>query len=180
MTNPRAFFCPTCLWISSYLPHWVLQRNEKLASPVLHCDHLGTRKTRTLSLVAHFPHKIHKEGPPEPGCLRAADQTALHGPQSPASLGDTEHDTTAHGGHVLTRHTQEDRGKKSSSHLDWRWGFIEETFLHILSPNKASLSVCGKRMWEGLPCTKTRRRNRQCHRKGSLRTAEEQVSEASR
>ena len=30
------------------------------------------------------------EGPAEPGCLGAADQTALHGPQSPASSGDTE------------------------------------------------------------------------------------------
>lgn len=126
------------------------------------CDHLGPRKTRTLSPVAHF-HTRYIEGPTEPGCLGAADQTALHGPQSPASLGDTEQRHYSTRGHVLTRHPQEDRGKKSSSHLDWRWGFTEAAFLHILSPNKASLcmgSVGGK--------AKTHRRNRRWTAKEAL------------
>lgn len=39
--------------------------------------------------MAHF-HTRYIEGPAEPGCQGAADQTALHGPQSPASSGDTE------------------------------------------------------------------------------------------
>lgn len=68
---------------------------------------------------------------------------------------------------MLTRYTQEDRGKKSSSHLDWRWGFIEEV-LHSLSPDKASLSVHGKRMWQGIPCTETHRRNRRWPAKEAL------------
>lgn len=130
--------------------------------------------------MTHSPHEIHKEGPAEPGCLGAADQTALHGPQSPASLGDTEqrHCSTRRpcDNTVYTGGQREDESFPSGLEVE-----LHRRGLLTYSESRQGFSVCA---WEAYVARDTLHRDPQEKQtvasKGSLRTAEEQVAEASR
>jgi hypothetical protein len=176
MTNTSPLLCLICLYAAGTLIDWISQNNENWAPLDSHPTIWAPGRQGLISKWFIFHHKWYSKSV-ESDCIWELQILLSCIPHRVLLPRKIVGDTATPGGHCANTIGI------SHFHLDWSQSFVGErrVLTHPESWLGSSLCVRGVYMQrQEMPCIKIHRTNRRWHTEGILRTAKEQVPEASR